>query len=469
MLDSLKRRFLLSMLRRQTPEALRSRAQGGLASVLTSAARRSGAYATLLAEAGVTVADLAGPDGIQRAPILQKENTFQRFSIQELLGNDVRRENLASVLTSSGYGAISFGFGISDRSEAAMTPGAIDLGLQHAFGVDDRRTLLINTLPMGVVFESHAACVSNVSVREDMAFAILRQAGPLFEQIILVVDPLFAKRFLDYADERDYDLSLQRINMVIGEETFQEPFRNYLSQRLGIDHRQTGAPLLGSSMGVGELGLNLFFETPETIAFRRVWHERNPWHRQPVVFCYNPLRSWVEVNAPDEQGVGDLLITMMDKRCTIPLPRYQTGDRARFLQPQDLEGLPAEVREGMEGLPFPVILMYGRDRDQLAPKWHVDDFKALQYRDAELARQLSGAFRAGEREGAPAWHLQAARDATLSTAAIERGLGRLVEERCAAVEAPPLAELRVYEYGEFPYGMGLDYERKFRYGGALAG
>ena len=63
MLDSLKRRSLLSMLRRQTPEALRSRAQGSLASVLASAARRSGAYATLLAEAGVTVADLAGPEG----------------------------------------------------------------------------------------------------------------------------------------------------------------------------------------------------------------------------------------------------------------------------------------------------------------------------------------------------------------------------------------------------------------------
>ena len=467
MLERLKRRFLLAMLRRQNPGALRSRAQGGLGAILASAARRSRAYATLLGEAGVAPADLSAPEAILRAPILEKENTFQRFSIDELLGRDVRRDKLASVLTSSGYGSISFGFGLSDRAEQAMTPGAIDLGLQHAFGVDDRRTLLINTLPMGVVFESRAACVSNVSVREDMAFAILRQAGPLFEQIILVVDPLFGKRFLDYAEERGYDLAAQRINMVIGEETFQEPYRDYLHQRLGIEEGQTGAPLLGSSMGVGELGLNLFFETPETIAYRRACHARDPWNRQPVVFCYNPLRSWVEVHEPDEQGVGDLLVTMMDKRSTIPLPRYRTGDRVKLLDASDLEGLAPAVQEGMRSLPFPVILMYGRDRDQLAPHWHVDDFKSLQYRDASLARQLSGAFRVGERDGAPVWHVQAARDASLACSDIEGRLAELVAQRCEALGAAPLAQLRVFEYERFPYGMGLDYERKFRYGGTL--
>ena len=31
----------------------------------------------------------------------------------------------------TGYGSISFGFGLSDRAEQAMTPGAIDLGLQQ--------------------------------------------------------------------------------------------------------------------------------------------------------------------------------------------------------------------------------------------------------------------------------------------------------------------------------------------------
>ena len=58
---------------------------------------------------------------------------------------------------------------------------------------------------MGVVFDSRSVCVANVSVREDMACAILNQAGPRFEQCILVLDPLFAKRLVDYATDMALD------------------------------------------------------------------------------------------------------------------------------------------------------------------------------------------------------------------------------------------------------------------------
>lgn len=470
MSQRLKRRLLLSLLARQTPEKLLNTARKRLPAVFASAAERSPAYRTLLAEAGIDAQSRDGLRAPDAMPVLDKQSTFQRFPLDELLAADVAMEKLGTVLTSSGYGASAMGFGISDRKQQAATPDAIDLGLQNAFGVDDRNTLIINTLPMGVVFESHAACVSNVSVREDMALAILRHAGPRFEQVILAVDPLFCKRFLDNAETQGVDLSDQRIHLIIGEETFQEPFRDYLRAQLALPgEEQPDQPFLGSSMGVGELGLNIFFETPETVALRRALQQRNPWARQPVFFCFNPLRSWVEVHEPDARGTGDLLITMMDRRTTVPLPRYRTGDRVAWVSDELLASVPDALQAAIRKLPFPMVSLHGRDRDQLGDSLHVDDLKALQYRDMRTARQLSGAFRAELRDDRLYWHLQRAQDGVEEVGTIEASLRALFQKRAAALgEAPgSLAELRVFPYGEFPYGMTLDYERKFRYAGVV--
>ena len=49
-----------------------------------------------------------------------------------------------------------------------------------------RRTLVINCLPMGVGFSSATATVATTSVREDMAMALVSTFGAHYEQIIIV-------------------------------------------------------------------------------------------------------------------------------------------------------------------------------------------------------------------------------------------------------------------------------------------
>ncbi|WP_412851879.1 hypothetical protein [Ectothiorhodospira shaposhnikovii] len=457
----LQRRFLLRQLSRQRPETLRALSRRRLEQCFTRAATGSPAYGTLLREAGLNTHPMKAEAILRDAPLLDKGNTFGRFPLQALMIEGTPPQTLGGILTSSGHGGDRFAFGLTTHRQMATGPDAIDLGLQMAFGVDDHSTLLVNCLPMGVVFNSRTVCVANVSVREDMALAIIRQASPLFDQVILCTDPLFLKRLLDHAAEQGFDWSQVRLQAILGEETFSEDFRSYAGARLGIDPDTPEGPMIGSSMGVGELGLNLFFETRETIAARRALHRRQPLHPPPFFFCYNPLRTLVEIHAPDDNGNGELVVTVLDPQATIPLIRYRTGDTARWPRAEDFSDLPCPVAEALQHGPLPMIALQGRAKDRIGSGWRVDHFKSLLYRDPRVADCVSGAFRVDPQ--AQQWEVQVRSGlATPSPAEVADRLQALVHAEAVDRQRPP-PRVRCYPHEDFPYGMGLDYERKFTY------
>ena len=176
---------------------------------------------------------------------------------------------------------------------------------------------------MGVVFHSRAVAVANVSVREDMACSILRDVGPGFQQTVLCTDPLFIRRLLDEARRAGVDWRALNTSVIVGEEVLVEAQRDYIAARMGIDIDRDPRRIVGSSFGVGELGLNLLFETRETIRMRRAMRTQLALaqllcgsaavlYAMPSVFCYNPLRTHIEVLNPDANGIGELCITMLD-------------------------------------------------------------------------------------------------------------------------------------------------------------
>lgn len=459
----IQRRLIKYQLAKSDPAALIRRGLRWLLPTFRRAARHSPAYRTLLAEAGVDPATIKTPaDFVARCPVLDKSNTFKRFGVDQLLCDDVPITSLASVLTSSGHGAGGFALGLSTRKQFRHAPQLIDLGLEMAFAIDRRRTLLINCLPMGVTFSSDAVCVANVSVREDMACAIVQQAGNLFEQIILCGDPLFLKKLCDYSQTIGLDWGRHRIHVIVGEETFPETFRDYLAGVLGIRPDDPASGLIGSSMGVGELGLNLFNETRETVALRRACIS-NPALLEnltgidgavspaPTFMVFNPLRTFVEVINPDAHGVGDLVVTVMDETAPVPLLRYATGDRMQLVSPNALP-------DGITPPNLPLIALHGRARDQLPGGGHVDLFKEALYRDPAVARQLSGAHRISIESGAIRWEVQAVRGTTAD-------LGKLANSLRNALPAQFGSTLRAVclPYDEFSYSKTIDYERKFVY------
>ena len=465
----LARRYIKYQLARTSSKKLLELGEQKVLTAFARAARLAPAYGVLLQESNLRAnAVQSASDFVRLCPILEKANTFQRFRLEELMVRSVKPASLASILTSSGQGHNGFAVGLSTANQFKATPFQIDLGLELAFNVDSKRSLLINCLPMGVTFLSDAVCVANVSVREDMACAIVQQAGHLFEQIILCGDPLFLKRLCDYSRQQKIDWQRYRMHVIIGEETFAESFRSYLAHCLSID--QNGPGLIGSSMGVGELGLNLFNETRETIAIRRACAE-NPallpalLGQQcqqlplPTFMCFNPLRTFVEIVNQDQSGAGELVLSLLDLQAPVPLMRYKTGDRAMFVDPEKFARVFQQQTHDLRLPVFPVIALLGRSRDWIDGEWHVDFFKQALYSKPEVADVISGAFRVSQPTETLLWEVQMrqASGADLVT------LGQALTDQLKKLNKKNLPAVRCFSYQDFPYGQTLDYERKFPY------
>jgi phenylacetate-CoA ligase len=465
------RQWLLAQGRRLDPQQWRERGQRRAWHAVRHAARHSPAYQTLLAEQGLHERDLRGGAAWSRLPVLTKDNTFSRFALPQLTRALDTRE-LADVLTSSGRGGRSFGFRLSERRAFDTAWFDTDLGLQDAFGVDQRRTLLVNCLPMGVVFSSRAVTVANVSVRADMACSILRDVGPLFDQTLVCSDPLFIRALLTEARSAGVDWRALKTSVIMGEEMLVEAQRDFIAERMGIDPERDAQRLVGSSFGVGELGLNLLFESRETIRMRRALRRHPDWlaligceapikgtvaEGLPSLFCYNPLRCFLEVLDPDAQGYGELCITVLDLGAVIPLPRYATGDRARVLGLDETQQLAQ-----LAGTPppwLPVVAVQGRLKDRPPGMPSVEAVKELLYRDPTVAEGITGAFRLAQREtGGCHLTVQAATAAAVLTPALQQRLATVFEQHGLAHLAVELVAPTAFAWRPL-----LDYERKFAY------
>ncbi len=422
-------------------------------------------YRTLLSERGVSPADVRSVDDFVRlCPVLGKHNTFERFPIQELAATTPVTE-LAGVLTSSGHGG-RFSFGLITRAGQAAGGAAIDAALDAAFEVRTRPTLAVNCLPMGVTFDSERMTVATTSVREDMALALVETFGPAFAQVLVVADPLFLKRLADYAAERRFDWGRHRVQVVVGEEVFGEHFRRYMSSKLALGSAAHPDTYLMSSFGVGELGLHLLYETRATGALRRFASSDPALARDllggdvdvsalPMFFTYEPERLFVEVDAPEADGFGQATLSLLDTSLPIPLLRYQTGDVLRVLDAARVAE--AVTRRGVclpGDLPPHLVALRGRRREALPNGATVLLYKDVIYADEAIADRLTGAVRLTFDDPQPVMHVQLVRGCD-DDADVAAAITALLPE------AARPSRVAVWRYEAFPFGMTLDYERKF--------
>ncbi|MEA3210066.1 MAG: hypothetical protein QOE70_3123 [Chthoniobacter sp.] len=428
-------------------------------------AARVPAYRILLEEAGVRSSDIRNPEDFARLPVLDKRNTFQRFGIEQLC-IDGELGQLGSVLTSSGYSGF-FAFGLSDAAAMHATVEWIDDLLEFLFAVRSRPTLLINCLPMGVKVHTQACTLAETSVRPDMVVGLVKAFGRHYAQIILVGETAFIKHTLELGQSGGVDWRSHLVQVIVGEEPLAENARKYLEGMLGIDVRNPETGIVFSSMGVAELGLNLFSEVPPLaplILLRRVLHENQdlraevlgpaPW--VPSLFTYDPRRIFVEFD-PD----GRLILTTLDAQLRLPLIRYATGDRGSVLR------LPPSARPALEAAgvrwdlldSIPMVMIDGRAQHALAGENPVypEAVKEGIYHDPELVPLTTANFRLVSGPERVRIRIQLSPDVSPDSK-IET---RFSDAIARYVPAP--IEVACESYQSFSSGMTLDYERKFDY------
>lgn len=425
------------------------------------------AYRTLLAEKGLDPGEIRTHDDfVGKVPLLDKHNTFQRFPVRELCRNG-QTGRIASVLTSSGHSGV-FAFGLYDTVGGKAAVDRIDEALDLLFDVKTRPTLLINCLPMGVKVYTQACTLGETSVRPDMACGLVEGFASEFAQIILVGETAFIKHLLELGARRGIDWPSLQVSIIVGEEPIAENARAYLQELCGIDPERPETGLVGSTMGVGELGLNLLFEAPPPAVIpllRRTLHRDTALRdavfgpgrtHVPMIFTFDPRRIHLEFLED-----GSLVVTTLDVTRRIPLIRYRTGDVGRFVT------LPDSVLEALAGSPLPVEVLNalplvaiegrGNSVDAGGAKVTPEQVKEGIYAEADLARQTTANFRLSARNERAMVRLQ-----------LERGFqpDKTLEERYAQaisryVQAP--VDVRCGAYETFTSGMSLDYERKFDY------
>jgi phenylacetate-CoA ligase len=459
---------ILEFLRSAEPEMLEQMGEGAVLAAFQSAAAEVPAYADLLKRRGVDPGAVTDLDGFRaRVPLTDKPTMFQGYPLHELFRGGTL-EGIKSFVPSSGTsGAFAFSGDTAEGFQLAAK-GA-DLAFEYVIGFSKRRTLLVNTYPMGLQVPTSMA-VANTGVNADVALAMIRACAPYFEQLVLVSQPPFAKKLLEEGAEQGMDWKRHRTTLVTGGEGFAESWRTYVSALLGIaDSDNPTDTFIASTMGAGELGLNLFHEIPETIrVIRRAY--RDPDFRRallgfdtpltPHFFVYYPMRSFIEEIPVPGLPMGELAVSLASPDLPMPQFRYRTGDLARLVPFRRLE---AAVREHAPDLPVPAlrlpcVAIFGRKAglDIGERQIAAELVKEALFADLEVARTVTGFFRMGVRGGGLALDVQL-RSGMPASGRIRDCLDASLEHYTSGLPR----EIRLFAHDDFPYLT--TYERKHAY------
>ena len=403
---------ILAFLRSAEPEMLEMMGEAAVLESFRSAAAEVPAYADLLKRHGVDPAEVTDLATFKsRVPLTDKSSTFLAYPIHQLCRGGTLR-GIKTVVPSSGHSG-TFAFSVDTAEGAALAAKGADVALEYVLEISRRPALVVNCYPMGLQVPTSAA-VANTGVNTDVALSIVKAMASYFDQLLIVGMPLLVKKLIEEGREAGVDWKRLRTTLITGGEGFSESWRTYMSGLIGIDDpdNPTGQ-FVASSMGAGELGLNLFHEIPETIRIvRRAYKDAalraalfgEGRTYPPYLFVYYPMRSYVEEIPLAGSGEGDLAVSHTALDLPVPLMRYRTFDMARLIPFRKMEEILTRYAPDLAvpGLRLPCAGVFGR-RDALeiaGRRVTPEALKEVLFADAELAGAVTGFFRAERSDGA---------------------------------------------------------------------
>jgi len=422
------------------------------------------AYTKLLKEKGVDPESITTIDAFQRlVPVIDKYDTFIKYEdqISNLCVNG-DLHGVASILSSSGYSG-RFSYGLVSREENEAGRKMLDLYLDQRFHIEERRTLLINCLPMGVKVPSERTVVADISVRPDMAIALVRSFGKDFDQIIMIGENTFMKYTLELGLEKGIQWSNYNIRIIVGEESFPETYRTYIASLLQKNIDKADEVIVGSSMGISEIGLSVFQESLDTIRIRRKLDVEPELRKKyfgnvrftPMIFNYVPMVFYVEEHKKEGDEFPEFVFTPLSMKRKLPLIRYNSHDKGMHIKlGDDLKHLTTTN--------LPVVAIFGRGDfiEVTGQRIYTEGVKEALYSNIVFAAKVTGNFLLPL-----GVHTQKPVSLRIQ---LKRGISaaREMKKEAENLISGYYKDLLRIELVEFE-GMPLDFERKLPYLGSL--
>jgi len=237
----------------------------------------------------------------------------------------------------------------------------------------------------------------------DKILSTLRLLGPRYRYTICGYPP-FLKHLIDVGVREGFEWQRYELHGLVGGEGMAEGLRDYL---LGT------FTSVYSGYGATDLEVGMAAETPVSVAVRRLARARpdiraevfGDRSRLPMVFQYNPLIHWLEVN-----GDSEVVATVSRLDPLAPRIRYNVHDEGGIAPYHRVMGLlrshghdlshlgeaedtfgPRGPLPWVEPIPLPFVWIFGR-RDTtisiMGANVYPEDVEALVYGDHETAATI---------------------------------------------------------------------------------
>jgi phenylacetate-CoA ligase len=396
-------------------------------------------------------------------PIIGKEDVFPCFALPELCQESVWQD-MASAIFSSGSSGV-FSYGLLTKHDLLKQQCQLDDLLRLFFNAEASPPILINALSMGVSFASEFPVIQT-SVRSDIVLQVIRTMREHAQQIVVVTDPHFAKKVIEDGIEEGIAWGAKPITFILGGTWTSNSLIQYLRRLINVPSSSNN--MIYGTMGLTELGLNIFFQAPDLIEIQDQIQHRPQLLKQlfgnrteacPSLMYYMRDRMHIEVPYPDENGFGDVVISHLDVDIKTLLMRYNTGDQGKMIDVGALvQALKKNDSNAAPALPLPIVAIRGRSNEFASGRRvTVSMVKEAIYRDAEIARCITGHFRLHE-EGDRALIRIHLKPRVTHATRIEEGIGAILGKMNVGQVV-----VQCVPYREFEHDVELNYESKWKH------
>ncbi len=372
------------------------------------AVRNVPAYRRFLRDEGVSGRALFPLGILARLPETDKRSYIDRFGFLQRCVDRSLPYPGTTIDESSGSTGTPYNW-IRGRHEREVAHRNIGFFARYAFG--SRPLVTINAFSMGAW-----AAGFNMSLGM-MRHGIVKSIGPDLDKILSTLDylgphyrflisgyPPFLKHLLDEGDRRGFPWASYELHALVGGEGMTEELRDLLLVRFRS---------VFSGYGATDIEIGMAGESPVSIAIRRLARARPDVRaelfghdpRLPMVFQYNPLIHFLEVNAD-----GEVVCTVSRLDLLQPRIRYNVHDAGGLVEYRaaaetlarfgyDIATLgSAPETAGPRGplpwvrpIPLPFLWIHGRKDATISvmgANIYPEDIETIVYRDADLVPRL---------------------------------------------------------------------------------